>query len=459
MKLLHRLLSTVLGVVVVASSVGVASAANNDDDPIIIQNFPKLVTWFTSHGGKIDPRITLGYEDPTNGSRNKIRGMIATEHIDPETVLIHTPASLMISSATGDHCDMIARVVEELELGMESLWEVYFKFDGSSSTGSGLEGDDKHHHRHTRVPTQWYKEGQPGSRAIKELQGLPPTGETHRHIDWYSAACNNSKEVTGIQLQALMMFLTRGSDRGMVPLYDLMNHHNGLINTRLVLDEEGGMSVIATTGIKANEPIYNTYARGGTESSVDVFNTYGFVEDYPQLWRWSDVDMTRLAEDDPTHAFQRYVGPGNTVGVDMNGRGFEPNSNHYEILVISPTLAAIHPTKALVHVLGNGRRSFQEWEVEITNHHATLRTSHATVMHDSAQTILSELPTTIEQDETMILPNEKRLYEKVKKKGRVDQGKADTIQAIEYRLAFKKALKLAVDVAESAKFYVDSEEL
>jgi hypothetical protein len=80
-------------------------------------------------------------------------------------------------------------------------------------------------------------------------------------------------------------------------------------------------------------------------------------------------------------------------------------------------------------------------------------------MHDSAQTILGELPTSIEQDETLILPNEKRLYEKVKKVGRVDPGKEDTIQAIEYRLAFKKALQLAVDIAEREKFYVDSEEL
>lgn len=40
-----------------------------------------------------------------------------------------------------------------------------------------------------------------------------------------------------------------------------------------------------------------------------------------------------------------------------------------------------------------------------------------------------------------------------------NQSKADTIQAIEFRLAFKKALKLAVDVADGGKFYVDSEEL
>ncbi|KAK1742711.1 hypothetical protein QTG54_006308 [Skeletonema marinoi] len=414
---------------------GSASAAKDSQyDPI--QNFPALVEWFTSHGGQIDPRITLGYEPSTN-PKVRIRGMIATAHIEPETVLIHTPASLMISDFDRNHCEVIQRVVEELELGEESKWDIYFKFDGSSLvSASGLDDGEEeeqgHGQRHTRTPTQWKTEDQPGSRAILELQGLPPTGDTHRHINWYTSACNDSEELTSIQLKAFVMFLTRAADRGMVPMYDLMNHHNGLINTRL--------------------------QSWWGESTVDVFNTYGFVEDYPQLWRWSDVDMIVKAED-PNHAFGRYVGPDENSGVDAEGRGFEPNSHHYEILVISPTLAALHPTKALVHILGNGRRTIDEWKVEINNHHATLRKSHVNAMHDSALAVLSELPTTIKEDENTILPNERRLFEKVKKKGRVDQSKADTIQAIEYRLAFKKALKLAVDVARSGQFYLDSDEL
>lgn len=458
---------------ILAAAIFTAAAANDNEDPTI-QNFPSLVKWFTSNGGLIDPRITLGYEPSSSNNNVRIRGMIATERIEPETVLIHTPASLMINDSKGgqfvNQCDVIQRIVEELELGKDSLWDVYFSFDGSSSGGEDNGDDnetDKHKQRlHTRTPSHWNREDQPGSRAIKELQGLPPTGETHRHINWYTNACNNSQQLSSIQFKALMMFITRAADRGIVPLYDLMNHHNGRINTRLAADEEGGLSVIATTSIEPNEPIYNTYARGGGESTVDVFNNYGFVEDYPQLWRWSDVDMVRLAEDDPNHAFGRYAGPyneddNNNWGVDRHGRGLEPNSHHYEILLVSPTLAALHPTTVLVHILGNGRRSIDEWKVEIDHHHATVRQSHVNAMHDSALTILSELPTTIKEDENTILPNERRLFEKVKKMGRVDQSKADTIQAIEYRLAFKKALRLAVDVAESesGKFYADSEEL
>ena len=396
-----------LSAIVAAAFFSTSAAATDDTEDPTIQKYPELVKWFTTHGGLVDPRITLGYEESS-----RIRGMIATEHIEPGTVLVHTPASLMIKENEGehqytDHCAMIQRIVEEIELGKDSKWNVYFEFDGSSKGGG--------------TPTQWDKEDQPGSRAIKELQGLPPTGETHRHINWYTAACNNGEEVSEVQFRALILFISRAADCGIVPLYDLMNHHNGLINTQLEVDEENGLSVIATTSIEPNEPIYLTYARGGFESTVDVFNNYGFVEEYPQLWRWSDMD--------------------------------------FEILVVSPTLAALHPTKALMQVLGNRRRSMEEWKVEIDHHHATVRQSRANAMHDSALTILNELPTTIAEDENTILPNERRLFEKAKKKGRLDQSKADTIQAIEYRLAFKKALRLAVDVADGGKFYVDSEEL
>lgn len=441
--------------------VGTTAAAANtgESKDAAIKNFPSLVDWFHSNDGKIDPRITLGYEgggESSSGGAIKkgIRGLVATAHIEPETVLIHTPASLMITTVERTHCGIIQRIIDELSLGDDSKWSIYFQFDGSNNFDDETSSSP-------RVPTEWKTEGQPGSRALSELQGLPPAGETHRHINWYTTACNDSNEqLTDVQLRAFSMFLTRAADLGMVPMYDLMNHHNGLINTRLEVDDDGGLSVIATTAIQAGESIYNTYAREGVESSVDVFNTYGFVEDYPQLWRWSDKDMIQLVDDDPNHAFQRYVNPeDNTVGVDVDGRGFEPNSHHYEILVVSPTLGALHPTKALVKVLGNGQRSIHEWEQDIAHHHATLRTSFVNAMHDSAQTILGELPTSIEQDETLILPNEKRLYEKVKKVGRVDPGKEDTIQAIEYRLAFKKALQLAVDLAEREKFYVDSEEL
>lgn len=369
--------------------------------------------------------------------------MIATASIPAETVLIHTPGSIIVSSPDNNLCKLIEETVKELKLGKESKWHPYFAFDDSSGN---------------HIPTQWDRSNGPG-RAMKELQHLPPAGDTHNNVDWFMESCLKGKEPSDLDWKGLMMLITRASDIGLVPMYDLMNHHNGLINTRLLRDGEGGLYVIALNDIPAYAPIYNTYAREGIESSVDVFNTYGFVEAYPQLWRWNDERLEQLSQENPDHAYHRFGMSNSDGNNDRDDRlHFEPNTHYYEVLVISPTLAALSPSKQLVNILGNDQQSLEEWQTQIITHHANLRVSHVVAFHDTLQTILRELPTTIEEDEILILDEKKRL-EKEKKMGRVDTNEADAIQAIEFRLAFKKAFRLAMEVAEEGHFLVDNEEL
>ena len=419
---------------------GAPTPANNqqksDGDPLI-KGFPDFVKWFRSNGGTIDDRITIGYEPGTN-----IRGMMATAPIPANTILIHTPKSLVLKPADAvDQCKDIEGTINEMKLGPQSKWHAYFEFGDSSGS---------------RVPCQWDRaNGEPGT-AMRELQGLPPSGDTHRHIDWYQGTCNNGKKMTDlVDWRGLLMFLTRASDIGLVPMYSLLNHHNGFINTKLQRDDRGGLSVFALTDISANEPIYNTYARSGGVSTVSVFNNYGFVEDYPQLWRWNDEQLIQLAQENADHAHHRY-------GMSKHGDRslFQPNTEHYEILIISPTLAALSPTKQLVDTLGNARRSLEQWENLITHHHANLRSSHANDIHDSALTALESLPTTIEEDEALVSDPNRRIFKlEETERGMIDVNK-DAMQAIEFRLAFKKALRLAVEVAEmEEKFLADSEEL
>ena len=72
-------------------------------------------------------------------------------------------------------------------------------------------------------------------------------------------------------------------------------------------------------------------------------------------------------------------------------------------------------------------------------------------------TMLNELPTTIEVDERLIA-SEKIQLEEAELMGRFDVNMTDAIRAIEYRLAFKKALQLAVDVAQREHFFVDMDD-
>ena len=390
---------------------------------------PLLLSLLVTMKFSVDDHVTIGYEPGSN-----IRGTIATADIPAETIIMHIPGSLVIRSPNPDDwCQSIEAVTEELRKGEQSKWYNYFDFDDSSGS---------------RLPLEWDRSGGDG-RAMQELQGLPPAGSTHQHVDYYQEACLAGKEMTDLEFKGFKIFLTRAADLGMLPMYDLMNHHNGKINTYLRRDNDGGLLVHSLTDIPVGAPIYNTYARSGWESTIDSFNTYGFVEDYPQLWRWTDTESGQLSE---YHAHLRYV----TESEDHNLP--DPNSSSHEVLVISPTLAALSPSKTLTHFLGNAQQSTEEWQNQIKSHHLHLRSSYVNILRDSAMTILDGLPTTIEFDERLI-PSEKMRYEKVRRMGRDHVNKADAIQAIEYRLAFKKALRLAVEVAEREKFFVDSDEL
>jgi hypothetical protein len=220
--------------------------------------------------------------------------------------------------------------------------------------------------------------------------------------------------------------------------------------------------------IPAGFPIYNTYGRSGSQQTNDLFTTYRFVEDYPQLWGWNDSELDELAQEEVDHAYHRYVttdsyddnndeNPNHLGGWD-NKLNFEPNSPHYEVLVISPTLAALLPTKHLTGVLGNGQLSLEGWQNEINNHHATLRSSHVDALYDSVTRIMNSLPTTIEEDEE-INKSEKMHLRVMKENGTLDVNVADVVMAIEYRLAFKKALRLTMEVAMREAFMRDSDEL
>lgn len=202
-----------------------AAAATESDDPLITK-YPQLVSWFTSNGGVIDPRIKIGYDE------KGIRGMIATQPIEKDTVIINCPGSLVVkpdAQESTDQCAPVANIIEHLKAGEKSVWHPYFDFD--DSLGS-------------RIPSEW-KENSP---AIVELQGLPPTGETHRHINWlvissslqcmfhdsrtllnfvtcyfascrYKNTCKNGQDLSEVEMRAFKIFLTRAADIGLIPMY------------------------------------------------------------------------------------------------------------------------------------------------------------------------------------------------------------------------------------------------
>jgi hypothetical protein len=375
--------------------------------------------------------VVIGYESGSN-----IRGTIATSDIPAGTVIMHIPPSLVMGGV--DWCPDVGNLRREIALGTQSKWYEYLDFDDSDGS---------------RLPLEWERDG----IAVGEMQGLLPDGnDVHHHLDWYTGAwgCLAGRVMTDVDFRAFKIILTRAMDAGLVPMYDLMNHHNGRINTYIESDVEGGVYVVSLVDIPAGFPIYNTYGRSGYQSTNALFGTYGFVEDYPQLWQWDDDP------ENENHAGDRYVTPDSYyddverpyhMGHWMNMLNFEPSSDLYEVLVISPTLAALSPTKHITGVLGNGQLTMEGWRNEIYNHHATLHGDYVDDLYDSAMRTIDSFPTTIEEDEGIIQRHEKD--------GKLDASTADALMAITYRLAFKKALRLAMEVATRETFYRENDEL
>jgi hypothetical protein len=334
-----------------------------------------------------------------------------------------------------DWCPDVENLRREIELGSQSKWYEYLDFDDSAGS---------------RLPLEWDRNGV----AVHELQGLLPDGSVHHHVDWYTGewGCLAGRDMTDVDFRAFKIILTRAMDSGLVPMYDLMNHHNGKINTYIKSDDEGGVYVVSLSDIPAGFPIYNTYGRSGFQSTNALFSTYGFVEDYPQLWQWDEEedDYDGYLYETPDKYNDEDEQPYH-LRMWSNRLNFEPNSRLHEVLVISPTLAALVPTKHLTGILGNGQLSMEEWRNEIDNHHAALHSSYVEALYDSAMSTIDSFPTTIEEDEDII--------QKYEKDGKVDADLSDALMAIKYRLAFKKALRLAMQVAMREAFYRETDEL
>lgn len=226
------------------------------------KSFSALLDWMHEHGGRVDPRLGLG-------SFDGVRGVIALDDISQGDSLLRCPWRLVIGSSSVDQtdaqCDIIMALRKELERAESSPWRHYLRLFNDIDN---------------RIPTLWSPD------TLNELQGLPPYDAT-RHTDWFSRSCladGLRKELDTLSEQALVGYVTRSCDHGMVPFYDLLNHHNGELNTETYATEFG-LEVVACTSVCVGCQVFNSY---GADPTADLFRDYGFVEPWPRNWSWID---------------------------------------------------------------------------------------------------------------------------------------------------------------------------
>lgn len=173
-----------------------------------------------------------------------------------------------------------------------------------------------------RIPSEWTDAGKLLLSAILDRrddddEGLPPQHFLKGFEETWIGECRG--EDTPLARAAFYQFTSRDEDSLMVPFYDMSNHSNDpeKLNTVSEKPERPGEPFVlrAWRDIRPGEQIYISYNRChrcwfdrsykdcdsySYYDTSDVFDIFGFVENYPQTWKFKmnvgDGDRPRWDE-------------------------------------------------------------------------------------------------------------------------------------------------------------------
>ena len=395
-----------------------------DDDG----GYARLVAWITSHGGRVDPRMTI----VTTTAGAGVRGVVATSAIGGGTELLFCPWSLIIGGPRGRMdaggggptgggapdegamCDVVRAMAREMRLGDGSAWHPYLD-----------------HVEVPRLVATW------GAEALEELQGLPPHLDAGRHLRWFDEACrggwsgaDGDLDGDGATERSLVAFVSRASEVGMIPLYDLLNHHNGKRNAKLSVTEEGVKLVTVVGGrdrddgdansdgkrhhndvIEEGDEIYLSY---GLKTASTMYRDYGFVEEWPTCWNFMD----------PT------------------------SGDNFAFVSFPHGVSAINPTGEYLRLMWSANASLAEYEARAREHTESLSVLNLERFIRAAHDRSGEFPSTVDEDELTLEGIRKSMLVSGGDGGDTSSAE-DVVKAISYRIAFKSALEGSALYAES----------
>jgi len=339
--------------------------------------FANLVAWMIYHGGRVYHKLDVA-------TMNGIRGVVTLDNIEVGTELLFCPWKLIIGSTSMEDqmqhsvgkCDVVKRMAEEIRLNEGSLWHPYLS-----------------HIDIPRLVADWDED------SLNELQNLDPQ-DTKRHIQWFRQSCEDEVDVAS--MRSLVAFVSRASEVGMVPIYDLLNHHNGKRNAKLTISEHG-VHLTTVTSVAAGEELYLSY---GIKTAPTMFRDYGFVEDWPVCWNFRTPVGDNFA------------------------------------FVLYREVVAINPTGDLLKQIWQSNKQLVEYQSDAKRHMDTLSIQELHLFSLGAKNYLDGLPTTLEQDELFIL---ERKTKAIDSPSGSTQAEKDIISAIDYRMLFKKALIAALE--------------
>jgi len=256
-----------------------AITAITNEEKVGLSN--RVVEWVRSKGGFFHAGLEFRPLDPSNPASGL--GLFTNEKLSQaETLMIVPSVCLLTAGESQDTCDTVRNLLKERHLEEQSAFKPYLDF-----VYSGM----------TPLPSAWSKEGRD---LIDEVLGIDLWPESLTDSS-FADTCENDATTTTTEEQeeAFLLVLRRSWDDVMVPLLDMPNHRNGpWLNTdnRNSVHSGEDIVVVARRDIEADEQLYMSYNEcfdcdfALTFVLPDILKDYGFVEQYPQRWKFPSVD-------------------------------------------------------------------------------------------------------------------------------------------------------------------------
>mmetsp|Transcript_11807 Transcript_11807/g.24916 ORF Transcript_11807/g.24916 Transcript_11807/m.24916 type:complete len:403 (-) Transcript_11807:221-1429(-) len=280
-----RMLQSFLLVLVAGTSI---SAADELSDGVIewVQSKP---------GGYYNAdKLEIRRGDPND--ETSPLGVFAKADIEPNETLMRIPTECYIhvwdeaknmnlddmegATEAYNHnmCLLAQKTKREMQLQDKSEFAPYVRYLNNQRRG--------------QLPATW---SDYGKELLQDL--LPPGSDGVNWMQKFKGKCISSTDT--FEEQVLAVTKQRAFDDAMIPLWDMVNHDNGRINTENTsMYEKDGLRVWASRAIQAGEEIYMSYDKCKDCMDVDeywgtpeILRDFGFVEPHPHRFVYTDQEI------------------------------------------------------------------------------------------------------------------------------------------------------------------------
>lgn len=273
------------------STTTLASSIDNDART---QLQADLIAWVRSKGGSFSDKLEIRRVDPSDPT--SYLGVFAKEPIGAKESLFVIPKSCYLDiydsadlSGSDDAyqknlCQLSNKLSKEMELGDRSEYAPYIAYLKTQTPG--------------QLPANWV------SQSAKDILREMTSAWGYSYVvDWIDKEFVETGCIVNDDAHArhmTEMTKQRCYDIALIPIWDMVNHDNGRINTENdSMHQDGGLRVRAKRDLEAGEEILCSYDLCVDCLRIDeywgtpeILRDFGFVENYPHRWViWEPHDL------------------------------------------------------------------------------------------------------------------------------------------------------------------------